>query len=66
MRRAWLADLRIVGGLFAAAATAGYFTGGVLWWLAGAGILYAVLNVRAAARQLRWLDDGERVVALWS
>ena len=57
MRRAWLADLRIVGGLFAAAATAGYFTGGVLWWLAGAGVLYAVLNARSAARQLRWLDD---------
>lgn len=59
MRRAWLADLRIVGGLFAAAATAGWFIGGVLWWLAGAGVLYAVLNVCAAARQLRWIDDGQ-------
>ena len=59
MRRAWLADLRIIGGLFAAAAAAGYFTGGVLWWLAGAGALYAVLNVRAAARQLRWIEGGQ-------
>ena len=59
MRRAWLADLRIVGGLFAAAAAAGWFIGGVLWWLAGAGVLYAVLNARAAARQLRWIDDGQ-------
>ena len=59
MRRAWLADLRIVGGLFAAAAAAGWFIGGVLWWLAGAGVVYAVLNVRAAARQLRWIDDGQ-------
>ena len=58
MRRACLAELRIVGGLFAAAAAAGYFTGGVLWWLAGAGVLYAALNARNAARQLRWFDDG--------
>ena len=58
MRRACLAELRIVGGLFAAAAAAGYLTGGVLWWLAGAGVLYAALNARSAARQLRWFDDG--------
>ena len=58
MRRAWLAELRIICGLFAAAMAAGYFTGGTLWWVAGAGILYAALNVRNAARQLRWLNDG--------
>ena len=58
MRRAWLAELWIIGGLFAAAAAAGYVTGGILWWVAGAGILYAALNVRNAARQLRWLNDG--------
>ena len=57
MRRAWLAELRIVGGLLGAAAAAGYLTGGVLWWMAGAGVLYAALNVRSATRQLRWLDD---------
>ena len=57
MRRAWLAELRIVGGLLAAAAAAGYLIGGVLWWMAGAGVLYAALNVRSATRQLRWLDD---------
>ena len=58
MRRAWLAELWIVGGLVAAAAAAGYLTGGVLWWMAGAGALYAVLNVRNAARQLEWLNRG--------
>ena len=58
MRRAWLAELWIIGGLFAAAAAAGYVTGGILWWVAGAGVLYAALNVRNAARQLRWLNDG--------
>ena len=58
MRRAWLAETWIIGGLLAAAAAAGYLTGGVLWWMAGAGALYAALNVRNAARQLRWLDDG--------
>ena len=58
MRRAWLAELRIVGGLRAAAAAAGYFVGGAPWWVAGAGVFYAALNVRNAARQLRWIEDG--------
>ena len=58
MRRAWLADLWIIGGFFAAAAAAGYVTGGALWWMVGAGALYAALNVRSAARQLKWLDAG--------
>ena len=58
MRRAWLAELWIIAGLFAAAAAAGYYTGGLLWWLAGAGALYAALNVRNAARQLKWLGSG--------
>ncbi len=58
MRRAWLAELRIVGGLLAAAAAAGYFVGGAPWWAAGAGVFYAALNVRNAARQLRWIEDG--------
>ena len=58
MRRAWLAELWIIAGLFAAAAAAGYYTGGLLWWLAGAGVLYAALNVRNAARQLKWLGSG--------
>ena len=57
MRRAWLAELWIIGGLFAAAAVTGYYTGGLLWWLAGAGALYAALNVRNAARQLKWLNN---------
>ena len=58
MRRAWLAEFWIIVGLIAAAAAAGYLTGGVLWWLAGAGALYAALNVRNAARQLGWLNRG--------
>ena len=58
MRRAWLAELWIIGGLFAAAATAGYLTGALHWWLVGAGILYVALNVRNAARQMKWLNDG--------
>ena len=58
MRRAWLAELWIIAGLFAAAVAAGYYTGGLLWWLAGAGVLYAALNVRNAARQLKWLGSG--------
>ncbi len=58
MRRAWLAEVRTIGGLFAAAAAAGSLTGGVLWWLASAGAVYAALNVRNAARLLRWLNDG--------
>ena len=58
MRRAWLAELWIIAGLFAAAAAAGYYAGGLLWWLAGAGALYAALNVRSAARQLKWLGSG--------
>ena len=57
MRRAWLAELWIIGGLFATAAVTGYYTGGLLWWLAGAGALYAALNVRNAARQLKWLNN---------
>ena len=58
MRRAWLAELWIIGGLVAAAAAAGSFTGGILWWLTGAGALYAGLTVRNAARQLGRLNDG--------
>ena len=58
MRRAWLAELWTIGGLLAAAVAAGYLTGGTLWWLAGAGAVYAGSNVRNAARQLRWLNDG--------
>ncbi len=58
MRRAWLAELWTIGGVFAAAVAAGYLTGGVLWWVAGAGAVYAGFNVRNAARQLRWLNDG--------
>ena len=58
MRRAWLAELWIIGGFFAAAATAGYFIGALHWWLVGAGILCVALNVRNAARQMRWLSDG--------
>ena len=58
MRRAWLAEFWIISGLFAAASAAGYLTGGLLWWLAGAGVLYAALNVRNAARQLKWLGSG--------
>lgn len=58
MRRAWLAELWIIGGVFAAAVAAGSLTGGVLWWVAGAGALYAVLNVRNAARHLGWLSRG--------
>ena len=58
MRRAWLAELWIIAGLFTAAAAAGYYTGGLLWWLAGAGALYAALNVRNATRQLKWLGSG--------
>ena len=58
MRRAWLAELWIVGGLFAAAAVIGYLAGGILWWVAGAGATYAALNVHNAASQLRWLRDG--------
>jgi len=58
MRRAWLAELRTIGGLLAAAVAAGYLTGGTLWWVAGAGAVYAGFNVRNAARQLRWLNDG--------
>lgn len=57
MRRAWLAELWIIAGLFAAAAAAGYYAGGLLWWVAGAGALYAALNVRNAARQLKWLGS---------
>ena len=57
MRRAWLAELWIVGGLVAAAALLGYLAGGVLWWMAGAGALYAALNVHNAASQIRWLRD---------
>ena len=58
MRRAWLAELRSVGGLFAAGAVAGYITGGILWWMAGAGVLYAAFNLRNAARFLRWANGG--------
>ena len=58
MRRAWLAELWTIAGVFAAAVAAGYLTGGVLWWVAGAGALYAVLNVRNAARHLSWLSRG--------
>ena len=58
MRRAWLAELRTIAGLAAAAAAAGYFTGGFVWWMAGAGGLYAAISVHNAARQLRWLHDG--------
>ena len=58
MRRAWLAEIWIIAGLFAAAAAVGYYAGGLLWWLAGAGALYAALNVRSAARQLKWLGSG--------
>ena len=58
MRRAWLAELWTIGGLLAAAVAAGYLTGGILWWVAGAGAVYAGFNVRNAARQLRWLNDG--------
>ena len=58
MRRAWLAEIRTIAGLAAAAAAAGYFAGGVVWWMAGAGGLYTALNVRNAARHLRWLHDG--------
>ena len=61
MRRAWLGELRIIGGILAAAAVAGYLTGGLVWWIAGAGVLYIALNVRNAARQIRWLDDGHDV-----
>ena len=58
MRRAWLAELRTIGGLLAAAVAAGYLTGGIVWWVAGAGAVYAGFNVRNAARQLRWLNGG--------
>ena len=58
MRRAWLAELWTIAGLAAAAAAAGYFTGGVLWWMAGAGGLYTALNIHNAARHLRWLHEG--------
>ena len=58
MRRAWLAELRSIGALVAAAVAGGYFTGGILWWMAGAGALYAALNLRNAARQLKWINDG--------
>ena len=58
MRRAWLAEIWTIGGLFAAAVAAGYLTGGILWWVAGAGGLYTAISVHNAARQLRWLHDG--------
>ena len=58
MRRAWLAETWIIAGLFIAAAAGGYLTGGYLWWMAGAGGLYAAINVRNAARQLNWLNRG--------
>ena len=37
---------------------AGYITGGILWWMAGVGVLYAALNLRNAARYLRWAHGG--------
>ena len=58
MRRAWLVEIWVIGGLFTAAAAVGYFTGGILWWVAGAGGFYVACNVRNAARQLEWLDGG--------
>ena len=58
MRRAWLAEFWTIAGLAAAAAAAGLFAGGVVWWMAGAGGLYAAISVHNAARQLRWLHDG--------
>ena len=58
MRRAWLAEARVAGGLAAAALAAGYVAGGTPWWAAGAGVLYVGLLLRNAARALRWLDEG--------
>ena len=58
MRRACLAELWIVGGLVTAAALIGYLAGGILWWMAGAGAVYAALNIGNAASQVRWLRDG--------
>ena len=58
MRRVWLSEARIAGGLLAAAVAIGYVTGGIVWWIAGAGVLYVGLGLRNAARALRWLHDG--------
>ena len=71
MRRAWLAELRIIGGLFAGAVAAGYFTGGFVWWVAGVAGLYVALNLLSAARLLRWLhgelgDAPPEAFGLWA
>ena len=58
MRRAWLAELWLIGGLFAAGVLIGYFAGGMPWWVAGAGVLYAAFNLRNATRYLRWMRGG--------
>ena len=58
MRRAWLAEARVVGGLLAAAAAAGFVLGGLVWWVAGAGVLYVGLGLHSAGRALRWLHGG--------
>ena len=60
MRRAWLVELRVVGGLLAASLALGYLAGGSLWWIAGAGLTYVALNLHRAARYLQWLrEEGE-------
>ncbi|MCY4451214.1 MAG: phosphate regulon sensor histidine kinase PhoR [Immundisolibacterales bacterium] len=58
MRRAWLAELWIIGGLFAAGVLIGYFAGAMPWWVAGAGVLYAAFNLRNARRYLGWVRGG--------
>lgn len=63
VRRAWLAEARLVGGLAAAALAIGYVAGGTPWWAAGAGVLYVGHLLRNAARALRWLQDGARGVS---